>query len=135
MAPAFDREGAGSRKRDADGERRQEKSPGAEGAVDRGLLEKVVEQTLLSLGGSEPPAPEDVAALREVVSRHSGRRFGLDPVAVEMVEAVLRDQLEQLRTHQSRRAMVVEIATTLYEDQDSHDRLLALWNKLSEAQP
>jgi hypothetical protein len=134
MAPAFDREGAGSRKRDA-GERRQEKSPGAEGAVDRGLLEKVVEQTLLSLGGSEPSSPEDKAALREVARRHNGRSFGLEPVAVEMVEAVLRDQLEQLRTHQSRRAMVVEIATTLYEDQDSHDRLLALWNKLCEAQP
>lgn len=134
MAPAFDREGAGSRKPDAAGERRQDKSPGEE-VVDRALLEKVIEQTLLSLGGSEPSSPEDLAALREVARRHSGRLFGLEPVAVEMVEAVLRDQLEHLRTHQSRRAMVVEIATTLYEDQDSHDRLLALWNQLSEAQP
>ncbi|MEX0712151.1 MAG: hypothetical protein WD278_07360 [Pirellulales bacterium] len=135
MAPAFDREGAGSRKREAGGERGEDQTRQREKGVDRSLLEKVVEQTLLNLGGSEPMAPEDVAALREVASRHSGRVFGLEPVAVEMVEAVLRGQFEQLHTDQSRRAIAAEVATTIYEDQVSHDRLLALWNRLSEAQP
>jgi hypothetical protein len=68
-------------------------------------------------------------ALRQVARRYPGHPFVLDPVAVELVLAVLDNRL--LTNERSRREAALQIAETLFEDPALHERLERLWLRLS----
>jgi len=58
----------------------------------------------------------------------------LEPVAVDLVQALLQVRFASLvREAEFRLAAATRIATTLWDDPPSHDRLQVFWNRLSEA--
>jgi hypothetical protein len=104
----------------------------ADQAVDQGLLESVLRQTEAVCNADDPIDGRDVEAVRAVARRHRGVPFALDPVLVELVQAVLRGQLQSaLNSPEAWRAICVRVAQTLFEDPASHDRLRAFWARLS----
>lgn len=108
----------------------------AEPAADPALLESVLKQTLANFNSPGGLDRGEFDRLREVVRRNRGRPFDLDPVAVELVDALLRDQLPASLDRDAQKAMSAQIAQTLYEDPAAHDRFQALWLRLSsELQP
>ncbi len=103
----------------------EETPPGA-------LMEEVLRQTLQS---AEPNSAEDeaeAAVLRGVAVRCQGRPFELEPVAVGLVEAMLRARFsETLYRGSTWHSMSQQIAQRLYEDPLSRGRLETLWTRLT----
>jgi hypothetical protein len=92
----------------------------------------MLEQILAASSGGLPAAgfvePSDVQPLAEVARRLAGQPFELEPVAIELVQAMLAVQFEKAGLPATTlRAMAQQIATTLYEDPTSRERLEALW--------
>jgi hypothetical protein len=98
--------------------------------TDATLLEGVLRQTLSLLGPEKPLAVETTGALCRLVSRHKGRQFTLEPIAVELVSIVLTAQFQGLGPSQMCDGMAARVARTLYEDPQSRARLEAFWNRL-----
>ena len=97
--------------------------------VDWGLLDKVLNETQDD-GGQLDPAIQQ--ALEAVARRHRGRPLIVDPVAVELVEAVLKTQLDDPALLAAPlRAMALRIAGTLCEDPLMNERLQAFWDRLT----
>jgi hypothetical protein len=102
-------------------------------ATDPALLERVLRQTLTVCGSNEPLDAGSRKALREVVARHRGRPFSLEPVAVELVAAVLRANVEATSSSlDTWRAVSFQVARTLCDDPASRKRLEAFWGRLSQ---
>jgi hypothetical protein len=98
------------------------------------LLEQVIRQTLMLDQSTAAENHVQVQALREVASRHGGAEFALDPIAVEMVQAIFSAQFSGSSAASDRWQTVSRrVAETLYEDPVSRDRLAALWARLAEA--
>lgn len=105
-----------------------------EKASDGGLLEQVLQETLFGSGAAGLLDEPLLAALVEVARRHPGRPLSLDPVMVDLVQAIVRINLGQYsRSDADWQAMSRRIAETLWEDQPSHERLERFWTRLSEA--
>lgn len=101
--------------------------------ADPALLEAVLQQTLAMSGAADDATARDLGALRLVVERHRGRPFALEPVAVDLIDALLHDKLDEGKlTPAARRTMVEQIAQSIYEDPVTHGRFQALWTRLSE---
>lgn len=101
--------------------------------ADPALVERVLRQTLTMCGANEPLGAESRKALREVVSRHRGKPFGLEPVAVELVAAVLQSQMAAgSESSDIRQAVTLQVARTLCEDPASRRRLEGFWERLNE---
>jgi hypothetical protein len=106
----------------------------AESPVDREVMEKVLQETLSAAGSDEPVGSAEMQALVEVARRHAGQSISLDPIAIELVESILLCRFgPQLRRSQDAKELPRTVAETLWENPDSHDRLLRLWNRLAEA--
>jgi hypothetical protein len=101
-------------------------------SVSRRVLEDVLKQTA-SLYSFEPPTdPADLAVLREVAARLRGAPFALDPVVVELVRALLRRQLASLWSSEDQlNGVAAQIATTLFENPETNERLEKLWTRLT----
>ena len=100
----------------------------SEPAADPDLLERVLQETseLCSTGGPLEGAERE--ALEEVARRHHGEPLSLDPIGIELVQAVLQSHFPaQPHASQLWQALTVQIALTLFEDPASHDRLQSLW--------
>lgn len=83
-------------------------------------------------GASENPAT--APGLLQVARKHSQREIGLDPIVVDLVEAVLAERLEISPEKQKVwRPVVAAVAQTLWEDAASRTRLARLWHRLHEA--
>jgi hypothetical protein len=98
---------------------------------DRALLHDVLQKTLTVCSSDEPLDGENRRALDAVVDRHRGKPFGVEPVAVELVEAVLRT--EKAKPPGSRkpwRAVARQVAQTLCGDPSARQRLEAFWVRL-----
>lgn len=106
--------------------------PAAEPAVGSHMLDQILE---LAAGGSPKAGfvePDDVTALREVARSLAGQPFALEPVVVELIQAVLQLQFQKAGIPSATvRAMALQIATTLYDDPSARERLEALWAGLS----
>ncbi len=106
---------------------------GADASVTQDLLQSVLEQTDAASRGDDALDPQQRLALDGVVRRYRGQPFSLDPIATEMVRAMLttefRDRPEWADAWE---AVSGHVAQTLWEDQVSRDRLDALWLRLSE---
>ncbi|MBI4586190.1 MAG: hypothetical protein HY717_19440 [Planctomycetes bacterium] len=105
-------------------------------AGDLKFFQDILQHTLVSPNPAETVTPEEYEALLEVARRHRGEPLGLDPIAVELVQAMLKSyfriskELPELWND-----MAHEIARTLYEDKTLSERLTRLWSKLVEAAP
>ncbi|SRR6266540_1752794 len=103
----------------------REKVPGRE------VLESLLARALRAPGESGGESPLDVEALRAVAGRHREEPFALDPMVVEMVNAVLRSYFKGWsRSEDDWRGMSLQIARTLFEDPAGRGRLERLWNHL-----
>ncbi len=100
------------------------------------LLEAVLRRTVLSDSQSADLAPEDTALLADVVRRWKGTSFAVQPIAHQLVQAVLDRPFRSLAGSPAAfERMSLRIAETLCEDPVSHDRLRNLWVRLCEVAP
>ena len=109
------------------------------------LLDRILEETRLGEGGAdedsadEDSADEDSAEglrdLKQVAARYSDAAFSLEPVAVELVRAVVGPAYRKLAgSDEAWQAMTRSIAQTLFDDARTRERLERLWHRLCEAQ-
>ncbi len=117
----------------APGARWKEASSAPDTPPDRGLLEEVVRQTLAA---EEENAARDrliAECLREVRARHAGRPLTLDPVVLDLVDAVLeREFAGDGRRRAMWRGVSRQVAQTVYDDPACRQRLEGLWSRLGE---
>ena len=101
-----------------------------------GVLAQILAQTSGTSGSGGELDPEDMAALQRVAEKWRGEPFVFEPVAVELVQAVLSRQF--IRGSGSAKGvgalqtMSKQVATTLFDDPVSRQRLESLWQHLSE---
>ncbi len=96
------------------------------------VLEDVLRETLAARAG-DPDHSAQLTALTEVARKHPGADLDLEPVAVELVEALLRIRFGQVtRTPEVWREASRHIAGVLYETPESQARLRQLWQEVSE---
>jgi hypothetical protein len=97
----------------------------------------MLDQILSLTSGGAPQAgfveASDVQPLLDVARSLASVPFVLEPVAIELIHAVLQVQFQKagLQAEQVR-AMARQIATTLCDDPTSRSRLESLWNALVE---
>ncbi|TVQ54516.1 MAG: hypothetical protein EA377_05345 [Phycisphaerales bacterium] len=76
---------------------------------------------------------QEQGVLYEVAQRHSGQAFCFAPVAVDLIDAMIRLQLGlPSQRSQGFTEIVRAIAATLWEDQHCRSRLNQLWIMLNE---
>jgi hypothetical protein len=104
--------------------------------VDRKLLESVLRETLATERCDEPLEPRQREALRQIAQQHRGEPLTLEPVGVQLVDAILRSEVPVLAmAPETWRAMTAQIAATFFEDPGLRARIELLWNHLSEGPP
>jgi hypothetical protein len=133
MSAAFHRGDSGQSRQPADDlPAKPAAKPTDEPAVGSQMLDQILE---LALGGAPQAGfvePEDVTAMRKVAKKLAGHSFALEPVVVELIQAVLQLQFEKAGIPSATvHAMARQIATTLYDDPSARARLEALWAGLS----
>jgi hypothetical protein len=102
--------------------------------IDRALLEKVLEETLSASHHGAPGSITGLEALRDVARRYRGQPLVLDPVAMELVWAMLRSSFPKVREGSREwRTMSTRIAQTLLDDPVARERLKAFWGRLTES--
>jgi len=101
-------------------------------ARDRAWFERVLEETEKLLAAEDALEPRQIEALKEVARRHPGERLVLDPIAVELVLAILGVQFgaSALPAPVWQEA-AWQIAQALLEDPVARPRLEALWGHIS----
>lgn len=100
------------------------------------LLDQILTETALGELSDGQYSGEDAKLLREVAARYPTEAFDLEPVAVELVRAVVGEPFRELiGGHEQWCSMTYEIAQTLFDDPRSRQRLQSLWNRLREAAP
>jgi hypothetical protein len=103
-------------------------------AVDAGALDAVLRATLESGEGDDRVTADEVEALRAVARGRGDGPLVFDPVAVELVEAIILVNYGHLkRPPEVWRAVAVKIATLLFESPTSRARLENLWSRLLES--
>ena len=107
-----------------------EKSP----SVSEEALRNIVDDTIKRQ--DRDGAQADLEALRDVARRYRGRPLELHPVAVDLVDSILRLRFEQGAVDQgAQQGMAEQIATTLVESPGTFDRLEEFWDLLCESTP
>jgi hypothetical protein len=100
--------------------------------LDPALLRQVIEQTLSAAEANAPIESIDLQRLKVVAHRRRGQPLTLEPVAVEMVRALLGPDFANLgRDPDAFLAMTSQIARSLVDDPASFARLAALWKRLT----
>jgi hypothetical protein len=106
-------------------------APSGQPAADPRLLQRVLEWAEATLRSEDPLEVADMEAIRQVARRHADAPLALNPIAVELVQAMLQAQFrahpDWLPVWQSASG---EIARTLFDDPSSRERLEALWDRL-----
>lgn len=99
------------------------------------LLDRILEETRLGEGGADEDSAEGLRDLKQVAARYSDAAFSLEPVAVELVRAVVGPAYRKLAgSDEAWQAMTRSIAQTLFDDARTRERLERLWHRLCEAQ-
>lgn len=99
--------------------------------LDPGLLEKVLRETAELFHTDRPLDGRDRAALGEVARRHRGKPLALEPVAVELVQAVVGTRFEARPDAAGFwREMAIHVAQAIMDDPAAHGRLEELWNRM-----
>lgn len=98
------------------------------------LLRHVIEETLGVASLAHPVDERDLEALRDVARRHAGATLCLNPVAVDLVRAILavRWHAAAAAANVSLDDMAWEIAAALMDAPASRARFRQLWLRLGE---
>ena len=103
-------------------------------AVDAGALDAVLRATLESAESDERVTSEEVDALRDVARRHGPGPLTLDPVAIDLVQAIIVVNYGALRRPpEVWQATAAKIATLLFDSPTTRARLENLWARLLES--
>lgn len=103
---------------------------------DPSLLERVIAETSEALVLEEPLTDAQRTAFENVACRHRGQPLTLEPVAAELVLAVLENHFSNLPGFaRIGLALSTRIAQTLMEDPASCQRLECLWARLGASVP
>ena len=98
-------------------------------APDRAMMEEVLKRTLSESANSLDPAERE--ALRTVVLRHRDEAFEIDPVAVDLVEVLLKLEFKNsISSPEVWRRMCYEVAKTLFDDPVARQRMQSIWTAL-----
>jgi hypothetical protein len=109
-------------------------SPEADHSRRRKYLENILQQALMDPAAAGTVDPADLARLREVARRRREWKFCLQPVSVELVQALLESYFHGWSdSAETWRAMSAEVAQSLFDDPQCHERLKRLWLQLTEA--
>ncbi|HWA97557.1 MAG TPA: hypothetical protein VG713_03670 [Pirellulales bacterium] len=92
-------------------------------------LERILDQTLRS--AQDPAGPDDPTMFDEVARAHAGEPFTVEPIAVDLVRAALRSQMNAGWSPALEGASKC-IAVSLCDDPTSRQRLERLWSTLSK---
>ena len=94
----------------------------------RRLLEGLLQHTLRADYASKPLSPKDREALKGVARLHRREPLSLEPVTVELVQAMLSSFFSSWAENPSVwRPIATRVARTLFEDGRSHERLRSVW--------
>ena len=108
---------------------RKAAAPGS--SFDPELLERVLQETFSAVISDDPLAKTDRDVLTEVALRYPGQPLCLQPVATELVFALLRTHLGRFESFvQAGNTLAARIAETLMEDPEARKRLGSLWDRL-----
>jgi hypothetical protein len=101
------------------------------GTADAHLLEQVLLRMRDLCGGGEPLEEKEMECLREVARRYRGLPLTREPVAVELVLAVVGvfDRVVKYDRDDWRR-IAEQVAQTLLEDPPTAERLNRFWARL-----
>jgi len=110
------------------------RGPGGDSAearrpVNASLLDEVLQNTL-SLSSV---APLELADLIDVGRRYFGQPLAWQPIAVELVQVVLKHRLPAVTASSEQREMAEQIAESLMEDPHCESRLRSFWEQIMEA--
>lgn len=115
----------------ADGIEAKADDPGRR--VDRQFLTELLQTTLVSRNPAETLESGDLDALREVYRRHHTEPFGLDPVSIDLVRAMLESYYKTWTGATTLlTAMSADIAQSLFDNPACRQRLERLWTQLGE---
>jgi hypothetical protein len=122
-----------SHSKESDAAKSPEKAAG-DPTRDRAMMEEVLKRTLDQPANSLDSAERD--SLVALARRHRGEPFELDPVAVDLVEVMLRREFNARITSPDRwRRMCYEVARTLFDDPAAHQRMQAIWTGICAIEP
>ena len=97
------------------------------------LLKEILQHTSEIGGDGEPLERREREALADVVRRYRGRPLDVEPVAAELVGAMLVTLLPSPANSAEDRAVVARhVAQTLLDDPRCQDRLAAIWKRCCE---
>ncbi len=101
--------------------------------MNRQVLDRVLREALVSLDPAQWLRGEGLREVMDVARRHRDEPFAQDPIAVELVDALLCLLLGRSRSGASPwRHMAASIADTLCDDPVASSRLESLWRHLCE---
>ena len=107
-------------------------SPSASSAeMEPGLLDSIVQQTAAALDELTLVQTRDLPRLREIARRHGGDTLTLDPILIELIEALLATNLPLLARSATLRSKVARaVSQTLFDNPVCRGRLELLWSQL-----
>jgi hypothetical protein len=101
--------------------------------TESGLLGQVLQHTTEIGDGGEPLERREREALAEVARRYRGQPLDVDPVATELVGAMLVTLIPSPPNSAEGRAVIARcVAQTLVDDPRCQERLAAIWKRCCE---
>ena len=105
-------------------------------AVDESLFDAVMQQTAAALDEQTLTRTVDLPRLREVACRHASDSLTLDPIVIELIEAVLETHLPpSLQSSGIKSKIARAVAQSLFDNPVSRGRLERLWSQLLGGTP
>jgi len=102
------------------------------GELSRGLLDEVIRQTESMSQETSAADQADLEALLAVARRYAGQPLTLDPILVELVQAMLVRQFERQASQVDWRGISLKVAQTLFDDPQAQTKLHRLWKGLTQ---
>jgi hypothetical protein len=94
------------------------------------FLERVLAQTEAAAADSEAIRPAEREALLSVAKKYRGQQLCLDPIGVDLVQAMLTSQFPGNGVNW--RSVAADVAFVLMDDPVSLPKVESLWTHLSE---
>lgn len=99
--------------------------------VELSLLDAIVQQTAAALDDQALAQTCDLPRLRDIAQRHAGDVLTLDPVLIELIEALLETHVPFLARSVTLRSKVARsVSQTLFDNPVCRGRLELLWSQL-----
>ncbi len=104
---------------------------GSSPEVELSLLEAIVQQTAAALDEQALAHTRDLPRLRDIAQRHAGDVLTLDPILIELIEALLETHVPLLARSATLRSKVARsVSQTLFDNPVCRGRLELLWSQL-----